>query len=68
MRDKSAFGVAAFGRKPPFEFPSQFAALCRDAATSEAAGIRLGLNNLPCSINRNPHQFHQSLLDVFRAD
>ena len=28
------WGVAAFGRKPPFEFPSQFAALCRDAATS----------------------------------
>ena len=41
-RNKSAFGVAAFGRKPPFEFPSQFAALCRDAATSARfpCGIR----------------------------
>ena len=28
------FGVAAFGRKPPFEFPARYAALCRDAATS----------------------------------
>ena len=27
------FGVAAFGRKPPFEFSSRFAALCREAAT-----------------------------------
>jgi hypothetical protein len=30
----SAFSVAAFGRKPPIEFPAQFAALCRDAAAS----------------------------------
>ena len=28
------FGVAAFGRKPPSKIPAQFAALCRDAATS----------------------------------
>jgi len=29
-----ATGVAAFGRKPPFEkYSRQFAALCRDAAT-----------------------------------
>jgi hypothetical protein len=30
------FGVAAFGRKPPFEFLPKFAALCRDAATGAA--------------------------------
>jgi hypothetical protein len=29
----SGSSVAAFGRKPPSELPSQFAALCRDAAT-----------------------------------
>jgi len=32
IRAVSAFGVAAFGRKPPFLFPARFAALCRDAA------------------------------------
>ncbi len=44
----SAFGVAAFGRKPPFEFPSQFAALCRDAATP---GFRRDQSaRFPCGI------------------
>jgi hypothetical protein len=47
-RDKSAFGVAAFGRKPPFEFLSQFAALCRDAATP---GFRRDQSaRFPCGI------------------
>jgi hypothetical protein len=48
----SAFGVAAFGRKPPFEFPLQFAALCRDAATP---GFRCALSaRFPCGIQICP--------------
>jgi hypothetical protein len=47
-RDQSAFGVAAFGRKPPCEFPSLFAALCRDAATS--ARFPCGIQIADCGI------------------
>jgi predicted small lipoprotein YifL len=43
-----AIGVAAFGRKPPFEFPPQFAALCRDAAT--AGFWRDKSAHFPCGI------------------
>jgi hypothetical protein len=39
---------------------------CRQSVN--AAGFRLGVNNLPDSLNRNPHRFHQSLLDVVHAD
>jgi hypothetical protein len=40
-RDTSAFGVTAFGRKPPFEFPAQFAAPCRDVPRRDAGATSL---------------------------
>ena len=39
-------GVAAFGRKPPSEFPSRFPAICRDAATPARFPCTFGLRIL----------------------